>query len=68
MCLGLGCSSFASDTSRRGAARRDSRADGFPGIVPIRDSKNLAGPRLVFVSSAWTPFLRTMKTGVFPSP
>jgi hypothetical protein len=42
-------------------------ADGFLGIVPIRDSKDLSGPRLVFKADVWTPFLRTMKTGEFSS-
>jgi hypothetical protein len=36
-------------------------ADGPPGIVPVRDSKNLIGPRLVFEAGAWTSFIRTVK-------
>ncbi|GAA3864896.1 hypothetical protein GCM10023084_17450 [Streptomyces lacrimifluminis] len=42
-------------------------ADGFSGIVPVRDSKDLTGPRLVFETDAWNSFLRTVKTGVLPS-
>ncbi|MFI1830270.1 DUF397 domain-containing protein [Streptomyces sp. NPDC020412] len=32
-------------------------ADGFPGVVPVRDSKVPAGPVLVVGGSAWTAFL-----------
>ncbi|WP_405840778.1 DUF397 domain-containing protein [Streptomyces platensis] len=30
---------------------------GLPGIVPVRDSKDPAGARLVFGEGAWTSFL-----------
>ncbi len=36
-------------------------ADGFPGIVPVRDSKAPAGPCLVFKAGAWTSFMNTVK-------
>ncbi len=42
-------------------------ADGFPGVVPVRDSKAPEGPRLVFKADAWTSFTRTMKAGELPS-
>ncbi|MER6912439.1 DUF397 domain-containing protein [Streptomyces sp. NPDC000594] len=29
----------------------------FPGLVPVRDSKVVAGPALVFRTSAWNAFL-----------
>ncbi|MEU0099596.1 DUF397 domain-containing protein [Streptomyces sp. NPDC006267] len=32
-------------------------ADGFPGVVPVRDSKNPDGPALVLPAAAWTAFL-----------
>ncbi|MEU6955771.1 DUF397 domain-containing protein [Streptomyces sp. NPDC045714] len=32
-------------------------ADGFPGVVPVRDSKNPHGPALVLPASAWTAFI-----------
>ncbi len=32
-------------------------ADGFPGIVPVRDSKNPTGPALVLTTAAWTAFV-----------
>ncbi|UZI30766.1 DUF397 domain-containing protein [Streptomyces sp. VB1] len=38
-------------------------ADGFPGVVPVRDSKNPHGPALVLTSSAWTAFIGTVTAG-----
>ncbi|CAM5600140.1 hypothetical protein GCM10010329_50070 [Streptomyces spiroverticillatus] len=32
-------------------------ADGFSGVVPVRDSKSPAGPVLVFPAAAWGPFV-----------
>ncbi|WP_165983862.1 DUF397 domain-containing protein [Streptomyces sp. YIM 98790] len=32
-------------------------ADGIPGLLPVRDSKNPSGPVLVFSSPAWRAFL-----------
>ncbi|MFJ8249715.1 DUF397 domain-containing protein [Streptomyces sp. NPDC094466] len=32
-------------------------ADGFPGVVPVRDSKNPHGPALVPADAAWTAFI-----------
>ncbi|MER7911302.1 MULTISPECIES: DUF397 domain-containing protein [unclassified Streptomyces] len=32
-------------------------ADGFPGAVPVRDSKNPAGPSLVMGPEAWQTFV-----------
>ncbi|WP_052867146.1 DUF397 domain-containing protein [Streptomyces niger] len=32
-------------------------ADGFPGIVPVRDSKRSGGPVLVFGAEAWRSFI-----------
>ncbi|MFD7106967.1 DUF397 domain-containing protein [Streptomyces celluloflavus] len=40
-------------------------ADGFPGVMPVRDSKNPSGPQLVFGAGAWTSFTETLKTGDF---
>lgn len=36
-------------------------ADGFPGAVPIRDSKNAAGPILVVPTKAWNQFIGSFK-------
>ncbi|MFC4326639.1 DUF397 domain-containing protein [Streptomyces andamanensis] len=38
-------------------------ADAFPALIPLRDSKNPAGPVLLFPRSAWTPFLSALKRG-----
>ncbi|MFB6943495.1 DUF397 domain-containing protein [Streptomyces sp. NPDC060286] len=32
-------------------------SDGFPGVVPVRDSKVPDGPALVFPVSAWAAFV-----------
>ncbi|MFE3071783.1 DUF397 domain-containing protein [Streptomyces sp. NPDC059247] len=32
-------------------------ADGFPGVVPVRDSKVTDGPVVVVGASAWTVFV-----------
>lgn len=36
-------------------------ADGHPTVVPVRDSKNPHGPKLVFRASAWAPFVEDLK-------
>ncbi|GAA3889322.1 DUF397 domain-containing protein [Streptomyces sedi] len=35
-------------------------ADGFPGAVPVRDSKN-PGPALILPASTWTTFVDHLK-------
>ncbi|MFG2227365.1 DUF397 domain-containing protein [Streptomyces sp. NPDC048644] len=35
------------------------------GIVPVRDSKNPAGPALTFPASGWTSFVSAVKGGEF---
>ncbi|WP_103503384.1 MULTISPECIES: DUF397 domain-containing protein [unclassified Streptomyces] len=32
-------------------------ADGYPGVLPVRDSKVSAGPALVVRTEAWAPFV-----------
>ena len=36
-------------------------ADGHPTIVPVRDSKNPLGPKLVFRAEAWTAFVEDVR-------
>ncbi|WP_367125450.1 DUF397 domain-containing protein [Streptomyces phytohabitans] len=36
-------------------------ADGFLGVVPVRDSKIQDGPVVVVSSAAWTSFVRGLK-------
>ncbi|MGW1745577.1 DUF397 domain-containing protein [Streptomyces sp. NPDC002092] len=37
-------------------------ADGHPAVVPVRDSKNPLGPKLVFRAEAWTAFVEDVRT------
>ncbi|MCG3041761.1 DUF397 domain-containing protein [Streptomyces sp. S1A] len=36
-------------------------ADGFPGIVPVRDSKAPHGPVLAFPPTSWASFISELK-------
>ncbi|EXU68439.1 regulatory protein [Streptomyces sp. PRh5] len=36
-------------------------ADNLPGIVPVRDSKDLDGPALIFPSDSWSTFIASLK-------
>lgn len=36
-------------------------ADDFPGVVPVRDSKDPNGPTLVIQGRAWTTFVDSLK-------
>lgn len=36
-------------------------ADGHPAVVPVRDSKNPRGPKLVFQAEAWAAFVEHVK-------
>lgn len=36
-------------------------ADGFPGLVPVRDSKNPQGASLLIPAEAWTAFVASLK-------
>lgn len=40
-------------------------ADGVPGDIPVRDSKNIAGPVLTFTPDAWQAFLAGVHAGEF---
>lgn len=40
-------------------------ADGFPGVVPVRDSKDPEGPALAFSDDAWSAFVADVKRGRF---
>ncbi|MFF3068243.1 DUF397 domain-containing protein [Kitasatospora sp. NPDC057936] len=41
-------------------------APGFPGLVPVRDSKDPHGPALVFPAAAWEAFVMAVREGDFP--
>ncbi|MGP4004176.1 DUF397 domain-containing protein [Streptomyces sp. 8N706] len=36
-------------------------ADGVPGVVPVRDSKDPHGPALLFSTEAWSAFVTQLK-------
>ena len=38
-------------------------ADGFPGAVPVRDSKVPQGPVLLYSTGAWSAFVATVRGG-----
>ncbi|MBD0692948.1 DUF397 domain-containing protein [Streptomyces sp. CBMA123] len=38
-------------------------ADNFPGVMPVRDSKDPHGPALVFSAAAWQSFITAVRTG-----
>lgn len=40
-------------------------ASNLPGVVGVRDSKNLAGPVLSFIPDQWEAFLGGVKAGRF---
>ena len=40
-------------------------ADNLPGVVAVRDSKNLDGPALVYTRDRWDTFLGRIKEGQF---
>ncbi|MER7766617.1 DUF397 domain-containing protein [Kitasatospora sp. NPDC096140] len=40
-------------------------ADGFPGMLPVRDSKDPQGPSLLFTTDAWTAFIAGVRAGDF---
>ncbi len=40
-------------------------ADGFPGVMPVRDSKDPEGPALHFSADAWQAFVTATADGEF---
>ncbi|GAB2987809.1 hypothetical protein GCM10023080_061760 [Streptomyces pseudoechinosporeus] len=42
-------------------------ADNLPDFVPVRDSKNIQGPALLFPARAWAPFITALKGGDVPT-
>ncbi|WP_407564844.1 DUF397 domain-containing protein [Streptomyces sp. 184] len=39
--------------------------DGVPDLVPVRDSKDPDGPKLMFSTAGWTAFLAAVKHDEF---
>ncbi|MGW4892726.1 DUF397 domain-containing protein [Kitasatospora sp. NPDC004240] len=40
-------------------------ADGYVGVMPVRDSKDPHGPALIFSASAWSAFVSAVRAGEF---
>ncbi|WP_328915661.1 MULTISPECIES: DUF397 domain-containing protein [unclassified Streptomyces] len=59
-----GASWFKSSYSSNGGSCVEV-APGFPGIVPVRDSKVLDGPALTFPSAGFAAFVKAVKAGEF---
>ncbi|WP_241002523.1 DUF397 domain-containing protein [Streptomyces sp. CB01881] len=41
-------------------------APGFPGLVPVRDSKDPDGPALFFPAASWQAFVAGVRAGELP--
>ncbi|MCZ4095680.1 MULTISPECIES: DUF397 domain-containing protein [unclassified Streptomyces] len=42
-------------------------ADGIPGVIPVRDSKDPEGPALRFSHDAWSSFIAGIQAAEFPA-
>jgi hypothetical protein len=42
-------------------------ADGYPGVVPVRDSKHPHGPALLVPTGSWSAFVTGVKAEDFPT-
>ncbi|MFE2410470.1 DUF397 domain-containing protein [Kitasatospora sp. NPDC059408] len=40
-------------------------ASDFPGLLPVRDSKDPQGPTLIFPAEAWRSFVSAVRAGEF---
>ncbi|MFD7904166.1 DUF397 domain-containing protein [Kitasatospora sp. NPDC059747] len=40
-------------------------APNFPGLLPVRDSKDPQGPTLIFPAEAWRSFVSAVQAGEF---
>ncbi|WP_411103549.1 DUF397 domain-containing protein [Streptomyces sp. cmx-4-9] len=38
-------------------------ADGVPGVVPVRDTKDRGRPAVIVAAGAWAPFVQALKAG-----
>ncbi len=43
-------------------------ADGFPGVVPVRDSKIPEGPAVLVPNAGWSTFVEAVKDGSITHP
>lgn len=40
-------------------------ADNLPGVIGVRDSKDVSGPALTFEPAVWSAFLSDVRAGAF---
>ncbi|MEV7089332.1 DUF397 domain-containing protein [Streptomyces sp. NPDC093085] len=59
-----GANWFTSSYSHNGGECVEA-AINLPGAVPIRDTKNVDGPVLMFLPAAWTSFVHGVRQGDF---
>ncbi|MEV7783019.1 DUF397 domain-containing protein [Kitasatospora sp. NPDC088351] len=59
-----GASWFKSSHSGNGGSCVEVAPD-YPGLVPVRDSKDPSGPALVFLADAFAAFVASVKLGEF---
>ncbi|MFE4516939.1 DUF397 domain-containing protein [Kitasatospora sp. NPDC056783] len=57
---------FKSSHSGNGGSCVEVSAD-YPGVIPVRDSKDPEGPALVFPAAAWRSFVAATVAGEFGS-
>ncbi|WP_078653671.1 DUF397 domain-containing protein [Streptomyces novaecaesareae] len=55
---------FKSSYSNNGGSCVEVAPD-FPGLAPVRDSKDPQGPALVFPAEAWKSFVAAVRSGEF---
>ncbi|MFD4537563.1 DUF397 domain-containing protein [Kitasatospora sp. NPDC058397] len=55
---------YKSTYSDNGGTCVETTAD-FPGLAPVRDSKDPEGPALVFPADAWQSFVTAVRSGEF---
>ncbi|MER7765829.1 DUF397 domain-containing protein [Kitasatospora sp. NPDC096140] len=59
-----GASWIKSSYSNNGGDCVEVAAD-FPGLTPVRDSKDPQGPALLFPAEAWVSFVAAVRSGEF---
>ncbi|WP_031071233.1 DUF397 domain-containing protein [Streptomyces sp. NRRL WC-3742] len=59
-----GAAWFKSSYSNNGGTCVEVAAN-FPGLAPVRDSKDPEGPALVFAADAWKSFVTAVRLGEF---
>lgn len=62
-CIEVGAAWRKSSYSDGGEDNCIEVGDDLPDTIPVRDSKNPAGPILLFPAAAWSTFIDTVKSG-----